>query len=76
MSPLNDQLEKQMELLKPNFKELSLEQNCLNAAFKRYLVESEKWQKQSQEQSEALQPEVVERDKETAETRNDGAGYR
>ena len=43
MFHLNDQLEEQMELLKPDFKgELSLEHNCLNAAFERYLAELEK----------------------------------
>ena len=67
-----------MELLKPNFKELPLEQNCLNAAFERYLAGSEKWQKQSQEQSEVLQPEVVEGDKKIAETSDEMElhGYR
>ena len=49
ISHLNDQLEKQMELLlKPDFKEeFSLEQNNLDAALGRHLAESEKWQKQS-----------------------------
>ena len=66
MSNLKDQLEKQTELLlKPDVKEeLSLEQNILDAAM------VEKWQKQSQEQSEALQIEVVEGNKEIAETRD------
>ena len=67
MSNLKDQSEKQTELLlKPDFKEeFSSEQNILDAAVE------EKWQKQSQEQSEALQTEVVERDKEIAETRDE-----
>ena len=66
MSNLKDQLEKQTELLlKPDVKEeLSSEQNILDAAM------VEKWQKQSQEQSEALQIEVVEGGKEIAETRD------
>ena len=43
MSHLNDQLEKQMELLKPDFKEeLSLKHNILDAAVGRPLSESEK----------------------------------
>ena len=65
MSHLNDQLEKQMELLKPDFKEeLSLKQDILDAAVGRPLSESEKWHKESQEQLETPQTEIVERDKE------------
>ena len=67
MSNLKDQSEKQTELLlKPDVKEeFSSEQNILDAAM------VEKWQKQSQEQSGALQTEVVEGDKEIAETREE-----
>ena len=73
MSHLNDQLEKQMELLNPDFKEeLPLEQNILDSAMGRPLSESlEKWHKESQEQSETPQTEIVEMDKETAETRDE-----
>ena len=70
MCHLDDQLEEQTELMKPDFKEqLSLEQNCMDGAVGRQLPKSEKSQQQGQEQPTnniSLQQEVKERDKETA----------
>ena len=73
MCHLDDQLEKQTELVKPDFKEeLSLEQNCMDGAVGRQLPKSEKSQQQGQEQPNnniSLQQEVEERGKETAVAR-------
>ena len=73
MCHLNDQLEEQTELMKPDFKEeLSLEQNCVDGAVGRQLPKSEKSQQQGQEQPNnniSLQQEVEERDKEIAVAR-------